>query len=399
MFFLLFYVYDSVFFWTWKVLKLTRWVSLSRAAHLKFATKKNTSAESSTARQNKSGQNKKNKGNKGNSKEIKHAPTAVTKQAKTSAPKITGGNGSVRVRHREYLFDVPGNSQWNIFPFSINPGLSAITWLNQLANLYESYLFHSLKFNFESTSPTTERGSVMLAIDFDAADDPPSGKQEIMAMQGAVRSAPWESVVYNATAQNLSKFGVQRYVRSGVLNSNLDIKTYDVGKFYCAVQGTSAVTSIGEIYVDYDVTFYTPQSSNALIIGLSAKLTFADSLLPGNPFGSGPQSYTGGLPVRYRDANSLWIDRVGSYLFSFSFSGTGMEDLDLFTVSVNGSASGPYGSTSVLLPVETNDSNFMTVTQRVDIKQLGAYVTCILSNVTSVTGTTLRISAYDYALG
>lgn len=321
----------------------------------------------------------------------------MSKQYKQGKPDIKSFSGSTRVRHREYLTDIPGSSAWTLYPFQINPGLSVFTWLNSLANLYESYLFNSLSFEFDSTSSTAERGSVMLAIDYDAADSPPGSKQELMAMEGAVRSAPWESSTYKATSADLHKFGVQRYVRSAALASNLDIKTYDVGTFYCAVQGTSAVTSVGELYIVYDVTFYTPQSSQALISGYSARANFV-SALGSAPFGSAPLVYTGGLPLRYRDGNSLWIDKIGSYIITFESTGTGIDNIDLVTCTINGAATGIFGSTQQLIGIRVNGTTDFSCTFRVQVNQIGAYLGYIVSNVTTLTSTVMRIGAYQYSL-
>jgi len=113
---------------------------------------------------------------------------------------------------------------------------------------------------------------MMMAVDFDAADAAPTTKQQLLAYQGAVRSAPWQRCAYIAAKTNLRKFGIQRYVRSAALASNLDIKTYDVGNLFVATQGTTVTGSLAELYVDYDVELFTPQ------------LTAAESVVPPIPY-------------------------------------------------------------------------------------------------------------------
>jgi hypothetical protein len=61
----------------------------------------------------------------------------------------------------------------------------------------------------------------------------------------------------------LLKFGIQRYVRSAGVPANTDIKTYDVGRFYVATSNTpSSPTTLGELYVTYEIELITPQLSN-----------------------------------------------------------------------------------------------------------------------------------------
>lgn len=329
----------------------------------------------------------------------------MAKLQKTQAPKLTTlPNGSVRVKHREYLLDVPGSQVFSVNALAINPGLAVFPWLYLMANLYESYLFNSLTFEFESTSATTQTGTVFLAIDFDAADDPPSGKQELMSMQGAVRTAPWQRIAYDARNQDLRKFGIQRYVRSGALASNLDIKTYDVGRLFFGVQGTSAVSSVGELYVSYDITFYTPQPSFGLATANSCRAVFQSSgQTPATPFGTaGSAGLTlyGGYPLRYRDANTVFFDKPGDYLVSWDVSGSGLGDGENPTFSIGPNAT--FGLITIAVPALADaGQNFISGILLVKISAFGAYLIMGSQGAswTSVTQLVLRVAAYSYTDG
>jgi hypothetical protein len=214
--------------------------------------------------------NKKSKINsKSKSSKIHSVSVAYSKPTMTKKPKISGNpyaeNGSVRIRHKEYLNDILGSKGFDNTSFPINPGLSVtFPWLSDIANRFESYKFHQLKFCYDPTCTSITPGSVLMAVDFDAADQKASSKQAIMSYHNAVRSAPWDSVEYQSSKSDLLKFGIQRYVRSDVI-PNTDIKTYDVGSFQLAtILASDDNIPWGELYVEYDVELFTPQVDDKL---------------------------------------------------------------------------------------------------------------------------------------
>lgn len=362
------------------------------------AMNKQQSAAKSTVRQNKSGQNKKE--NKNNMQVI-HAPTAASVKYTNVKPEVMPEpKGSVRVRHREYISDINSvGLAFQTISYPINPGLASFPWLSQLANLYESYVFKSLHFEYEPATATTTTGTVILSIDFDAADAPPANKQDAMANQNAVRSAPWTGVKYNASAKDLKKFGIQRYVRSGNLSPNLDIKTYDVGTLHLCTQGQSTVQAVGELYVSYDIVLYTPQGNSSYISNNSAKVVSITGVGLNNLIGTDPV-ITGGLPIRRRDSNSLWIDKPGEYLLDLIVSGTGIETGgDAVVIAVNGTGNviSKLAPPSSIFQYESNPSEAY-VQYAVKISSLTSYISFTTAQITTVVGTNLRISAYQYAL-
>lgn len=192
------------------------------------------------------------------------APISIQKMVRTNKPTVKYSGQCVTVSHREYLQDINGSTVFSNQTFAVNPGIyTTFPWLSQMAILYESYKFKSLKFIYEPACPSTTQGSVMMAIDFDAADAAPSSKVQLMAYKYAVRCPAWESVAYRSDLSDLLKFGVQRYVRNGPVTG--DIKTYDIGNLQFAVSNfTGTSTFVGELYVEYDVEFYTPQLQSTL---------------------------------------------------------------------------------------------------------------------------------------
>lgn len=204
------------------------------------------------------------------------APIAKQVTRKTTKPSIRNRGQNVVVTHREYLQDiVRSTSTYTLDGVAINPGISAsFPWLSQIAGRFESYTFNRLDYVYEPMVPTTQPGTVMMAIDFDAADTPPSSKQTQMSYQGAVRAAPWQPFRISAMQHNRVKMVKERYVRTGQVPANTDIKTYDMGDLYLGTVGTGATAvTLGELYVEYSVTFRTPQIATAPNLAVNRQTT------------------------------------------------------------------------------------------------------------------------------
>nr|WRQ65005.1 structural protein [Tolivirales sp.] len=204
---------------------------------------------------------KRNRKNKGRSKQ-NQAPIAKNNATRTSNPVIKQNGKCVTVTHREYIGEITApNAGYVVRGFNVNPGLaSTFPWLSSIAIRFESYLFDRLHFSYQPTCPSTTPGSVMLAIDYDASDALANNKVTLMSYEGATRTNPWDETTFNARSSDLHKFGIQRYVRGGIVTG--DIKTFDAGIFQLATQNTPATdTTLGELYVEYTVRLFTPQIS------------------------------------------------------------------------------------------------------------------------------------------
>lgn len=281
------------------------------------------------------------------------APLANTRSMRTSVPQVSGSpyssDGRVRIRHREFVQDVNGSELFTSTSYSLNPGISAtFPWLSIMAKQFESYLFRSLKFDFETQKSASTSGSVMLAVDFDAADAPPSNKQELMSFHNAVRSAVWAECCYSSDLKDLQKFGVQRYIRSSGLSANLDIKTYDVGNLVVATQGEADSSVIGELYVEYDVELITPQLS----VSSSGPSAFA--LNDCTPIDA--DLMAGSIPDPLNDSSISRLNNVftfaspGKYLLTYYLAGN----------AVNGVAATASAGSSVLFEADASGANELT---------------------------------------
>lgn len=192
------------------------------------------------------------------------APTNTTRINRAGRPKIQyRGNGDCYIVHREYIMDATASVTMTTTGLAINPGLSSTCpWLSRIASNYESYVFDSLKFHFETQSSTVATGTVIMTVDYDAADAAPTTKTQALAYRGAVRSAPWASCCHVSAPEDLRKRKTY-FVRAGNLAPGKDVNLYDTGNFYFLSLGQGGVGTSGELWIDYAIKLMTPRALSA----------------------------------------------------------------------------------------------------------------------------------------
>lgn len=217
-----------------------------------MSTKNNNIAQT----QGKGKGNRRNKKMHGGQQQV---AVAYGGELRQRAPNMKSAGSNMVVSHCEYIADIvsAASGAFNNIQLPINPGMSSFPWLSGIAKNFEKYRIKKLVYRFESLVGSIQAGSVMLAIDMDAADAIPTSKAQMLQAQNAARCNAWATC-----ATRLPEAAKQLYVRTAALASNQDIKTYDVGNLNVATQGmgTSAVTA-GELWVDYEIELSIPQAS------------------------------------------------------------------------------------------------------------------------------------------
>jgi len=183
--------------------------------------------------------------------------------------------GSVILRHREYLAEIPSTVDFTIQKFVIQPGVStSFPWLSQVANSFEQYALRGVIYEFNSTSSdsvlststSSSLGSVMMSTDYDIADPAPVNKRQMLGNEYSCSAKPSQSFLHpieckkSVTAQNMM------YTRGIAVASGYDPRLYDFANFYIATEGMQGVAgSVGELWVTYEVELFKPQyNSNEL---------------------------------------------------------------------------------------------------------------------------------------
>jgi len=172
---------------------------------------------------------------------------------------------------------------------------------------------------------------MMLIPDYDAADAAPSSEQIASSYRDVTEEVPW---VVEASCRldpsAMHEMGRRKFIRTGTLAANLDVKTYDAGTFFVGTTDGSA-TNWGKLWLEYDVELFVPQLPPAGISGdevISGQTAISNTQI----FGTAPVT-TGSVVLATAAVNTVTILNPGSYFLSLRVAGTGTP-----VVSVSGTA-------------------------------------------------------------
>lgn len=187
------------------------------------------------------------------------APTAVATVMRQS---YATSLQNYTVSHREYLGDLVGSTGFAVTSYSINAGRADVfPWLSKIALNFEMYSFRTLKFALKTQSPTTTRGSMILAIDYDPTDPAPDAKLDLLQYAGVTRSPPWSDCSFTASVKDMRRLPKYLVSAAPALVTS-DQRLQDVGTLFIATQGQADTSTIAEIWCEYTVDLITPQSSS-----------------------------------------------------------------------------------------------------------------------------------------
>jgi hypothetical protein len=189
------------------------------------------------------------------------APSANGAVVKTTKADLKNTRTGICVKHREYLMDVVHTDPdvFELLAFqSINPTNQILfPWLASIATRFETYKFKTLRFIYEPQCSTGSVGTVMMVVDYDASDQAPNDKTQMMAYKGAVRSPAWFACVNSSAITDLRK-QKNYYVATSQQGGTEDPRFSNVGNFILAFQSESDAYTAGELYVEYDIELETP---------------------------------------------------------------------------------------------------------------------------------------------
>lgn len=204
-------------------------------------------------------------GNKARSMMPTRAPTKNRNAAEQPGlGRLTQVKSGQIIEQDEFVGLINGNTSFGSVAYSIQPGLAAVfPWGSKVANLYERYRILSCEFYYKPTvSPYAvggQQGKVVLSIDYDAAEGPPTTIQEAESMDPHADALPYESLSLWADPARATPEG-GKFVREGPV-AGTDIKTYDAGNLYVTVVGTANDGQIGELRVRYSFSLMNPRLS------------------------------------------------------------------------------------------------------------------------------------------
>jgi len=250
---------------------------------------------------------------------------AYSSGQRSSAPVVQATRDQCRVVHRELLASVTGSAAYTVQrTLAMNPGLAAsFPWLSTQAQNWERYRFNRLRFCYYTRTGSNVPGFVLLIPDYDASDAQPASEQIASTYEDVAEDAPWKDIECFCRPAAMHAIGPTKFVRSGALAANQDVKTYDAGNFFLATIDGTAVPW-GKLWVEYDVTLFTPQTppegGGALAAqGLSAATPTSADFLPA-PVTSALNSVA--LTTPSPGTETLVFNEAGRFLVVYTATGT-----------------------------------------------------------------------------
>lgn len=219
------------------------------------------------------------------------APVAIGTRKQNILPKVTTNprGRSYRIQKSEMVSSVLGSINFAQQSWPINPGLeNSFPWLHAIAQQWEQYKFHSLTYQYVTRTNTSEKGSVILAPDYDANDGAPTSEEQVTTYQDAKEEVPWTDNAIRLDRKAMFPTGDRKFVRRGLVPFS-DSRLYDAGTFYVCTLGQAADnTVLGKLWVHYDVEFFVPSVSSEENPDLSKQT----SVFPVTPFTTSTSSST-----------------------------------------------------------------------------------------------------------
>jgi len=182
----------------------------------------------------------------------------------TPVPAIHTTDESCSISKTEYLGDVYTSAVAGQFfsrTFDFNPGVFLI-WGSQLAQLFQEWRLDGAVVSFRSRSSsytaTTTLGTVMIAMDYNATNPDFTTKQQMQETSGSASCSIDQNCDCYIEADKAANVLKNLYVRTGSVPSGSDIHLYDLGKLQVATSGCAASANVGELYINYHITYTKP---------------------------------------------------------------------------------------------------------------------------------------------
>jgi len=316
----------------------------------------------------------------------------------------------------EYIADINGSVGFQTTSYSINPGQSGtFPWGYKIAGLYEKYKFLFLEFYYRREvsefATNGQSGKVMLSVDFDASDGPPTTKQQVLDTAPHVDGMPCVEKLSLVVDPSQMANQDSKYVRPGAQPANTDIKTYDAGNFFISTYGNTNTSVIGELRVRYKVLVSVPVLESGIpqygaagsyfsitsnLSGETAAATTVDTALFVST--TTPVVIANGIGATIASSGLITVP-AGIYLVSGSnCASNSAVNVTACALSINFSAT---ASTGILFGSNACGTQGVSATANVSsgFKSFSSFVSPVVWN-TAIMGTVLSLHAADtYASG
>jgi hypothetical protein len=165
----------------------------------------------------------------------------------------------------EFVADINGSVLFTATKFPVQPGLVLPFPKGSIkAALYSEWRMKYCEFYYKpEVSGFATQGSggkVILAMDYNAGNPAPTTKQQVEIMH-RVDDMPYEKMALRLDANAVNRSDA-KYIRTGPIPPDEDIKTFDGGNLWVCTIGEANANLVGELHVRYCFTCSKPTLLN-----------------------------------------------------------------------------------------------------------------------------------------
>jgi len=179
-------------------------------------------------------------------------------------------SGNFRVKHREFITNINANNgaAFTNISYFLNPGNPILCpWLAQIANNFEEYEWHGLIMEYRTTSgnivsTSPGMGLIIMATDYDVIDNAYANKQQMEIADFCGTGPCYTNIDHPIECDPRQNVQKKMFVQPGVTvasQSPDDPRFSSLGNFQIAVTGVPGTSSIGELWITYDIELSKPQ--------------------------------------------------------------------------------------------------------------------------------------------
>lgn len=197
------------------------------------------------------------------------APVAYSSRSKATVPSMASrpSDGSVRIHRTEFVGSVSNGAVTGYAltatsastpGYDINPANGLVfPWLSGIAVNYERFRFHSLRFRFIPSQPTTTAGRIYAAFDYDYDDAVPTSKTQLMSNLTKAECPVWQEMSLALMPSQLHADMPFKYVSLVTKSNFVEPRTAYCGFLVVAFDTPTGYLSY-DMEVSYDVELISP---------------------------------------------------------------------------------------------------------------------------------------------
>jgi hypothetical protein len=283
-------------------------------------------------------------------------------------PKVQSVGSNLLVEHRELVSSsiLGATTFTSRLDIPIN-GASSVywPWLTKLANNYQFYKFRKVSFEYEPFCSTATAGELLMGVDYDPSDVPPTTEQSLSAYPTFTSGPVWKNNSVNLNTSDMEAFVKWHYVADGITANVPDAQQFNCASFYAFTNNCAGSTGVGKMYVKYLVEFKAPslQPSGPLTGGELSGVVSPTATLPlgtSRNVSFGSSGLTIGVDSGTLES-SLVFSNPGNYILLLNITGTVLTGA-VTIASTNVSAGVVNAQNATVNSAGTSETIFITFT-------------------------------------